>query len=93
VRRLVVTMASCNEQMDRSAVRMSSTRRLFSTPVVPDDDSGSAIQNIVTPVTQAGLDPLMRAALQTPTLSITPTCIETPSGESYTHVSMLFFVG
>jgi hypothetical protein len=91
--RLVVTMVSCNEQMDKLPVRMSSTRRLFSTPVVPDDDSGSAIQNIVTPVMQAGLDPLMRAALQTPPLSITPTGVETPLGESYTHVSMLFFVG
>jgi hypothetical protein len=82
----------CNEQMDKSPVGMSSTRRLFSTPVVPDDDLGSAVQNIVTPVTQAGLDPLMHAALQTPPLSITPTCVETPPGESYTHVSMFFFV-
>jgi hypothetical protein len=44
-------MERCNEQMDRSPIQMSSTHRLFSTPVVPDDDSGSAVQNIVTPVT------------------------------------------
>jgi hypothetical protein len=41
---------------------------------------------------QASLDPLMRAALQTPLLSIAPIAVETPPGESYTHVSMLFFV-
>jgi hypothetical protein len=78
--RLVVTMASCSEPVDRSLVRMSSTRRLFSAPVVLDDDSGSAVQSIVTLVTQAGLDLMMRVALQTPPLSITPTSIETPPG-------------
>jgi hypothetical protein len=51
VHRLVVTMASCSEQVDMSLVQMSLTHRLFSTPVIPDDDSGSAIQNIVMPVT------------------------------------------
>jgi hypothetical protein len=51
VRGLVVRMASYNEQMDRSPVWMSLTRRLFSTPVVYDDDSGFAVQNIVTLVT------------------------------------------
>jgi hypothetical protein len=85
-------MASCNEIMDRSPVRMSSTYRLFSTSVVHDDDLGFAVQNFVTPVTQAGLDPLMREVLQTPPLSITPTGVETPPGESYTHVCMFFFV-
>jgi hypothetical protein len=92
VHRLVVRTASCNEQMDRSLVRMLSTRRLFSTPIVHDDDSGSSVQNIVTLVTHAGLDPLIRMALQTPPLSITPIGVETPMGGSYTHVSMLFFV-
>jgi hypothetical protein len=43
------------------------------------------VQNVVTPVTQAMEDPLMRPALQTPPLSITPTGIETPPSESYTH--------
>jgi hypothetical protein len=38
------------------------------------------------------MDPLMRPALQTPPLSITPTGVETPLGESYTHVSMLVSV-
>jgi hypothetical protein len=50
VRRLVVTMASCSEHVDKSSVRMSSTRRLFNTPVVPDDDVGNADQSILTPV-------------------------------------------
>jgi hypothetical protein len=40
-------------------------------------------------VTQADLDPLMWAALQTP---ITQIGVEIPPGESYTHVSMFFFV-
>jgi hypothetical protein len=71
---------------------MSLMCRLFSTPVVVDFDVGHALQSIVTPVMQAGLDPLMRTTLQTPPLSITPTFIDTPTGESYTHVSLLFFV-
>jgi hypothetical protein len=50
VRRLVVTMASCSEHVDKSPVRMSSTRRLFNTPVVPDDDVGNTDQSIVMPV-------------------------------------------
>jgi hypothetical protein len=50
------------------------------------------VQNVVTPVTQAMEDPLMRPVLQTPPLSITPTGIETPPSESYTHVSMLVCV-
>jgi hypothetical protein len=44
------------------------------------------------PVMQAGLDPSMRPALQTPLLSITPTTVDTPPGESYTHVIMLFSI-
>jgi hypothetical protein len=50
VRRLVVTMASCSEQVDRLPVWMSSAQTVFSTLVVPDDDSGYAVQNIITPV-------------------------------------------
>jgi hypothetical protein len=34
----------------------------------------------------------MCPALQTPPLLITQTNVKTPQGESYTHVSMLFFV-
>jgi hypothetical protein len=90
--RLVVPMANCNEQHDNSPVRRSSTSRLFSTPIIPDDDLGSMVQNVVTPVTQAAMDPLMWPALQTPPLSITPIGIETPPVESYTHVSMLVFI-
>jgi hypothetical protein len=91
VRSLVIVMDSCSELVDRSPVRTSSTHRLFSTPYVVDD-GGHATQSIVTPVTQAALDPLVRPALQTPPLSITPTSIETPPDERYTHISMLFFV-
>jgi hypothetical protein len=70
---------------------MSSTRRLFSTSVVVDD-AEHAIPSIVTSVAQAGLDPLMHPALQIPPLSIKPTTVETPPVESFTHVSMIFFV-
>jgi hypothetical protein len=90
VHRLLVTMDSCSEHMDRSPMRISLTRRLFSTPVVTNDDAGHTLQSIVTPVTHAGLDPLMRSALQTPLLSITPIVVETPLGECYTHAIMLF---
>jgi hypothetical protein len=71
---------------------MSLIHRLFSTPVVPDDDAGKTVQSIVMLVTQAGLDPLMRSALQMPLLPIAPIAVETPLGESYTLVSMLFFI-
>jgi hypothetical protein len=87
--KLVVTMANFNEQQNGSLVRRSSTHRLFSTPIVSGHDSDSVVQNVVTPVTQAAMDSLMRPALQT---LITPLGIETPRGESYTHVSMLVFV-
>jgi hypothetical protein len=56
-------MASCCKQVGRSPMRMRLTHRLFNTSVVPDDDLGSVIQNIVTPVMQDGLDPLMQVAL------------------------------
>jgi hypothetical protein len=88
---LVIAMDGCSEHVHRSPVLTSSTRRLFSTPVVVDN-AGHATQSIVTPATQAGLDPLMRLVLQTPLLSLTPTFVETPLGESYTHVSMLYFM-
>jgi hypothetical protein len=51
VHRLVVTMTSYSEHVDMSSVRMSSTHRLFSTLVVPDEDLGNTIQSIVAPVT------------------------------------------
>jgi hypothetical protein len=80
-------MANLHEEESNSSVRRSSTCRLFSTPVVTDNDTGSIVQNIVTPVTRAAMDPLMRPALQTPPLSITPT--PPPLAfEKYTHVSM-----
>jgi hypothetical protein len=45
--------------------------------------------SVVTPVTEAALDPLMHKSLQTPPLTITPTTIDTLPGESHTHVSYL----
>jgi hypothetical protein len=60
VHRLLVTMDSCSEHVDMSPVRISLTRRLFSTPVVADDDARHALQSTIMPVMQAGLDPLMR---------------------------------
>jgi hypothetical protein len=48
---LVLTMDSCSEHVDRSPVRISSTCRLFSTLVVPNDDAGNVVQSIVTPIT------------------------------------------
>jgi hypothetical protein len=90
--RLVVPIVNNNEQHDISPVRRSLTRRLFSTLIVSDDDSGYVVQNVVTLVTHAAMDPLMRPVLQRPPLSITPSCVETPPVESYTHVSMLVFI-
>jgi hypothetical protein len=86
---LVVPMVNLHEEETNSLVRRSSTRRLFSTPVIPDDDIDFVIQNVVTPVTQAAMDPLMQPALQTPPLSITPIGVDTPPVEKYTHVSMI----
>jgi hypothetical protein len=48
---LVVPMVNFDEEGTNFRVRRLSTHRLFSTPVVPDDDIGFTVQNIVTPVT------------------------------------------
>jgi hypothetical protein len=37
---------------------------------------------------KVALDPLMHKSLQIPPLTITPTTIDTPLGESHTHVSV-----
>jgi hypothetical protein len=50
-----------------------------------DDAFGNA--SVITLVTEAALDPLMHKSLQTPPLTITPTTVDTPPGESQTHVS------
>jgi hypothetical protein len=87
-------MANFDQQGTNFPVCRLSTHRLFSTPVVPDDDTGSAVQNVVTPVTQAAIDPLMWLTLQTLPLLITPTSIETPLVEniySCKHVQFMFF--
>jgi hypothetical protein len=56
---LVMLMANFHKEETNLPVRRSSTHRLFNTLVVSDDDTGSAIQSIVTPVTEAAMDPLM----------------------------------
>jgi hypothetical protein len=53
---------------------------------------GCSALRLLLMMMQAGLDPLMRTTLQTPPLSIAPTFVDTPTGESYTHVSLLFSV-
>jgi hypothetical protein len=63
VRILLMSMDSCSEHVDRSPVRMSLMRRLFSNLVVADDDAGHTLQSIVTLVMQGGLDPLMHPVL------------------------------
>jgi hypothetical protein len=56
---------------------------------MPDNliDAACGDASVVTPVTEAALDPLMHKSLQTPPLTIMPTIVDTPPGESHTHVS------
>jgi hypothetical protein len=74
-----------------SVVLGMSTPRLVGTPDVGSDGSHGT-RDVVTPVTQAALDPLMHTALQTPPLSITPTGIGTPPEECCCHISGHVFV-
>jgi hypothetical protein len=48
---LVVPMANFHEEETNLPVRRSSTRTLFSTPIVLDDDTCLAVQNVVTLIT------------------------------------------
>ena len=45
--------------------------------------------SVITPVTQAALDPLLHKSVLTPPVAISPTAIETPPQETYIHVSIL----
>jgi hypothetical protein len=86
-------MHSCNAGEFGTPVRGtlgngSSSQEPFETPEnLIEAARGDA--SVVTPVTEAALDPLMHKSLQTPPLTITPTTIDTLPGESHTHVSYL----
>jgi hypothetical protein len=42
---------------------------------------------IIMPVTEDALDPLLHSSIITPPVVVAPSAIETPTDESYTHVS------
>jgi hypothetical protein len=56
---------------------------------MPDNliDATCGDASVITPVTEAVLDLLMHKSLQTPPLTIMPTTVDTPPGESHTHAS------
>jgi hypothetical protein len=62
-----------------------------STPRSPVD-VGSVQMNVVTPVTQAALDPLMHTSVITPPVTVSPVAIETHPVVLHTHVSACTFV-
>jgi hypothetical protein len=63
-----------------------SSQEPFQTPDnLIEDAFGNA--SVITPVTEAVLDPLMHKTLQTPPLTITPMTVDTPPGESHAHLS------
>jgi hypothetical protein len=64
----------------------SSSQQPFETP---DNLIEAACGNsrVITPVMEAVLDPLMHKSLQIPLLTIMPTTVDTPPGESHTRVS------
>jgi hypothetical protein len=55
-------------------------------PITPSEHTKEGT-SIVTPVTEAALDPLLHSSIITPPVAVTPSVIETPTDESYTHVS------
>jgi hypothetical protein len=64
----------------------SSSQQPFKTPENLID-AACGYASVFTSVTEAALDPLMHKLPQTPPLTITPTTVDTPPGESHTHVS------
>jgi hypothetical protein len=58
-----------------------------STPRTPTERFQETSQ-VVTPVTQASMDPLLHASTMTPPVSISPSTMDTPPGESHIHVNM-----
>jgi hypothetical protein len=57
------------------------------TPRTPIEGTSDA-SHVVTPVMQAALDPLMHSSTLNGPQGISPSVIETPPTESYTHVSV-----
>jgi hypothetical protein len=55
-------------------------------PITPSEHAKEGM-SIITPVTEAALDPLLHSSIITPPVAVTPSAIETPTDESYTHVS------
>jgi hypothetical protein len=56
------------------------------TPRTPIEGTSDA-SHAVTPITQAALDPLMHTPALNGPQGVSPSVIETPPAESYTHVS------
>jgi hypothetical protein len=48
--------------------------------------------DVVTPVTQSSLDPLMHTSVVTPPVSISLSVIVTPTEKIHTHVSILLLI-
>jgi hypothetical protein len=71
-----------------SATEMADTVGTPRSPV----DVGSVQMNVVTPVTQAALDPLMHTSIITPPVIVSPVTIETPPVVLHTHMSTCSFV-
>jgi hypothetical protein len=57
------------------------------TPRTPIEGTSDA-SHIVTPVMQAALDPLMHTTMLNRPQGVSPSAIQTPPNESYTHVSL-----
>jgi hypothetical protein len=57
------------------------------TPRTPIEGTSDA-SHVVTPVTQAALDPLMHSSTLNGPQGISPSVIEIPPTKSYTHVSV-----
>jgi hypothetical protein len=57
------------------------------TPRTPIEGTSDA-SHVVTPVAQAALDPLMHTTMLNWLQGVSPSAIETPPNESYTHVSL-----
>jgi hypothetical protein len=55
-------------------------------PITPSEHAKEGA-SIITPVTEAALDPLLHSSIITLPVVVTPSTIETPTNESYTHVS------
>jgi hypothetical protein len=84
-------MESCNAGVFATPVRathgsgLSSQQPFQTLDNLIEDAFGNS--SVITPVMEAVLDPLMHKSLQIPLLTIMPTTVDTPPGESHTRVS------